>query len=116
MENKSEFIRKISFKYTKKDGEESARTIIAPKFLKESFNSFKELEKENVNYVSGYEINREDLSEEDAKEYEECICDYFEIAIPTMEEYLKDLGLDPKKVKLKSFKKSGISNTNIIKG
>ena len=116
MDNNNEFIRKISFKYTKKDGEESVRDIIAPKFLKESFNSFKELDKDSVNYVSGYEINVENLADEDIKEYEECICDYFNVALPTMEEYLKDLGLDYKKVKIKSFKKSGISNTNILRG
>ncbi len=115
MSDNKEFIRKISFNYTKKDGEESTRNIVAPKFLKESFNSFKEYNKDSVNYVSGYEVNAENLSKEDIKEYEECICDYFNLALPTMEEYLKDLGLDPKNIKIKSFKKSGISNVNIIK-
>ena len=56
------------------------------------------------------------MSDEDIKEYEECICDYFNVALPTMEEDLKDLGLDYKKVKIKSFNKSGISNTNILRG
>ena len=111
----AEFIRKITFDYTKKDGEESARSIIAPKFLKESYNSFKELEKEQVNYVSGYEIQKEGMDTEDIKEYEECICDYFTLALPTMEEYLRDLGLDSKKVVQKSFKKGSINNSRVIK-
>lgn len=111
----SEFIKKITFDYIKKDGEESTRNIIAPKFLKESFNSFKELEKEQVQYISGYEIDSKGLSDEDIKEYEECVCDYFNLALPTMEEYIKDLGLDFKRIKQKSFKKEGVKNYKIIK-
>lgn len=111
----AEFIKKITFKYTKKDGEESVRNIIAPKFLKESYNSFNELEKEQVKYVSGFEVEKEGLTEEEVKEYEESIVDYFTLALPTMEEYLKDLGLNPDKVKRKSFKKDCISRVNIIK-
>ena len=110
----SEKIRKINFSYTKEGGEESTRTVIAPKFIKESYNSFKELEKDQVNYVSGYEIEKEGLTEDEIKEYEECVYDYFSVAIPTMEEYLKDLGLDPQKVQQKSFKKERISNANVI--
>lgn len=111
----AEFIKKIIFDYVKKDGEESVRNIVAPKFLKESFNSFSDLEKEQVKYVSGYEIDSKDLSDEDLKEYEETICDYFNLALPTMEEYFKDLGLDFKRVKQKSFKKEGIKNSKLIK-
>jgi hypothetical protein len=111
----AEFIKKITFKYKKKDGEETERNIIAPKFLKESFNSFKELEKEQVNYVSGYEIQTEGMDEDEIKEYEEVICDYFTLALPTMEEYLKDLGLNPEKVKQKSFKKEGVTNYKLTK-
>jgi hypothetical protein len=111
----AEFIKKITFKYKKKDGEETVRNILAPKFLKESFNSFKELEKEQVNYISGYEIESEGMDEDEIKEYEESICDYFTLALPTMEEYLKDLGLNPDKVKQKSFKKDGVLNYKIIK-
>jgi hypothetical protein len=111
----AEFIKKITFKYTKKDGEESTRSILAPKFLKESYNSFKELDKEQVKYVSGFEVQKDGLTEEEIKEYEESVVDYFTLALPTMEEYLKDLGLDPEKVKRKHFKKDGISRPNIIK-
>jgi len=110
-----EFIRKITFDYTKKDGEESVRSIIAPKFLKESFNSFSEFEKEQVKYVSGFEIDTEGLDAEDIKEYEETICDYFNLALPTMEEYFKDIGLDYKRIKQKSFKKEGVKNHKLIK-
>lgn len=111
----SENIKKIRFTYIKKEGETSERTILFPKFLKESFNSFKELEKEQVNYVNGYEISTEGMDKDEIKEYEECIIDYFTLALPTMEEYLKDLKLDPSKVNQKSFKKSGISNPQIFK-
>lgn len=111
----AEFIKKITFDYIKKDGEESIRNILAPKFLKESFNSFSDLEKEQVKYVSGYEIDSKDLSEEDLKEYEETICDYFNLALPTMEEYFEELNLDFKRVKQKSFKKEGVKNHKIIK-
>ena len=110
-----DFIRKITFDYVKKDGKESVRNIIAPKFLKESFNSFAEFEKEQVKYVSGFEINTEDLGVEDIKEYEETICDYFNLALPTMEEYFKDIGLDYKRIKQKSFKKEGVKNHKLIK-
>tara|TARA_B110000305_G_C19128808_1_gene487896 strand:- start:29 stop:397 length:369 start_codon:yes stop_codon:yes gene_type:complete len=111
----TDFIRKITFDYIKKDGEESVRNIIAPKFLKESFNSFTEIDKEQVNYVSGFEINTDDLESDEIKEYEETICDYFNLALPTMEEYFNDLGLDYKRVKQKSFKKDGVKNHKIIK-
>jgi len=111
----AENIRKIKFTYTKKEGETSERTILFPKFLKESYNSFKELEKEQVNYVNGYEINIEGMDEDEIKEYEECVVDYFTLALPTMEEYLRDLKLDPSKVTQKSFKKSNISNPQIFK-
>lgn len=110
-----EFIRKITFDYTKKDGEESVRSIIAPKFLKESFNSFQEIDKEQVKYVSGFEIDTDGMDSEEVKEYEETICDYFNLALPTMEEYFKDLGLDYKKIKQKSFKKEGVKNHKIVK-
>lgn len=108
-------IKKIKFTYTKKEGETSERTILFPKFLKESFNSFKDIEKEQVKYVSGYEINTENMDEDEIKEYEDCIIDYFTLALPTMEEYLRDLKLDPSKVIQKSFKKDGISNPQIFK-
>lgn len=111
----AEFIRKIIFDYTKKDGETSLRSIMAPKFLKESYNIFQEFEKEQVGYVSGYEVQREGMSEEDIKEYEEVLVDYFTIAIPSIEEYFKDLGLDPTKIKQKTFSKKDISNPSVIK-
>jgi len=110
-----DFIRKIIFDYTKKDGEESVRNIIAPKFLKESFNSFSEIDKEQVKYVSGFEIDTHGLDSEEVKEYEETICDYFSLALPTMEEYFNDLGLEYKRIKQKSFKKEGVKNHKIIK-
>jgi len=109
-----EIIKKANFKYTKKGGEESERTILIPKFLKESYNSFKEFEKEQVKYISGYEISKEGLTEDEIKEYEECLIDYFTMVVPTVEEYFEDLGLDPEKVKQKTFKKDGVSNLNVI--
>jgi hypothetical protein len=111
----SESVKKIIFDYSKKEGETSVRTILSPKFLKESSNYFKDFEKEQVKYVSGYEIQKEGLTNDEIKEYEECVLDYFNLVIPTMDEYLKDLGLDSSKVKQKTFKKDGILNPSIIK-
>jgi hypothetical protein len=111
----SESVKKIIFDYSKKEGETSVRTILSPKFLKESSNYFKDFEKEQVKYVSGYEIQKEGLTNDEIKEYEECVLDYFNLVIPTMDEYLNDLGLDSSKVKQKTFKKDGISNPSIIK-
>ena len=108
-------VKKIIFDYSKKEGETSARTILSPKFLKESSNYFNDFEKEQVKYISGYEIQKEGLTSDEIKEYEECVLDYFNLVIPTMEEYLKDLGLDTSKVKQKVFKKEGVSNHSIIK-
>jgi hypothetical protein len=110
-----EIIKKVNFDYTKEDGEKSARTILAPKFLKESYNSMKDFDKDAVNYISGYEIDKEGLTEEEIKEYEECVLDYFTIVVPTLEDYLSDLKLDPKRVQRKAFKKEGIDNVSVIK-
>jgi hypothetical protein len=109
-----EFIKEINFDYKKSDGTKTFRKLLAPKFIKESYNNFKELEQEKVNYVSGYEISS-DLSEEEIKDYEEAISDYYSLEFRTLEQYLKDEGFDETKVKMKSFKKEGISNYKIVK-
>jgi hypothetical protein len=111
----AEIIKKINFDYTKEDGVQSARSVIAPKFVKESYNSIKDFDKESVNYISGYEINKEGMTEDEVKEYEECVLDYFTLVVPTLEDYLKDLKLDPTKIQMKSFKKERVNNVQIIK-
>ena len=99
-------MKKATFIYKKKDGTSKPREIIAPKFLKESFNYFKNIEHASTNYVSGYEIDKEGLSEEEVKLYQEAVETYLEQQ--TLEEILSDVGLDPKRVSIKSFSKSGV--------
>jgi hypothetical protein len=103
---------KISFTYKKDDGSTSMRTIIQPKFLKESSNYFNDFFKESVKYVQGYELDG--LNESESKQYEEAINDYFDLVMPKMEDYLREQGFDPAKVKQKAFKKEGISDFKVL--
>lgn len=107
-------MKKAKFEYLKEDGSKSERMIINPSFLKESYNSFKDFEKNEVKYVTGYEINTENMSEQLIKNYETMIKEYFSEVYMTLGEYLESKGLNPKNVNLKTFKKEGIKNLNII--
>ena len=111
---KNPITRKVSFSYTKDDGSISNREILEPKFLKESFNLYNDFEKENVKYIQGFEIKKEGLTEEENKKYEEVLRDYFDLTIPTMEEFFKENLLDYGRIQQKSFKKEKITNFNII--
>lgn len=99
-------MKKAQFVYKKKDGTSKERELLHPKFLKESFNSFKTLDHESVKYVQGYELDSTDLTEEQIKQYEEAIQAYLEQK--TLEETLSDFGLEPKRVSLKTFSKEGV--------
>ena len=105
---------KISFTYAKDDGTSSKRVILQPKFLKESSNYLKDFDKENVQYVQGYEIEKTGLTESEVKKYEEAINDYFDLVMPKMEDYFREQGIDPDKVKQKAFKKKGISDFKVL--
>lgn len=105
---------KISFTYKKEDGTTSKRVVLQPKFIKESSNYLKDFHKDSVQYVQGYEIDKTGLSEGDVKKYEEVVNDYFDLVMPKMEDYLREQGIDPNKVKQKAFKKNGISDFQVI--
>lgn len=107
-------MKKAKFEYLKEDGSKSERIIINPSFLKESYNSYKEFDKNEVRYVSGYEINSENMTEQQLKNYQIIIEEYFNEVYMTLNEYLESKGLNPKNVNLKTFKKEGIKNLNII--
>lgn len=106
-------MKKAQFTYTKEDGSTSKREILNPKFLKESYNYFSDFDKESVKYVQGYELDKTGLTEEQIKKYEEILSDYFELAIPTINEFFSENGLDPKKIQQKTFKKENITNPSI---
>lgn len=107
-------MKKAKFEYLKEDGSKSERTIINPSFLKESYNSYKEFDKNEVRYVTGYEINKENMTEQQIKNYEIIIKEYFSEVYMTLNEYLESKGLNPKNVNLKTFKKEGVKNLTII--
>lgn len=107
-------MKKAKFEYLKEDGSKSERMIINPSFLKESYNSFKDFEKNEVKYVTGYEINKENMTEQQIRNYEIIVEEYFSDVYVTLNEYLESKGLNPKNVNLKTFKKEGIRNLNII--
>lgn len=107
-------MKKAKFEYLKEDGSKSERIIINPSFLKESYNSYKEFDKNEVRYVTGYEINSENMTEQQLKNYQIIIEEYFNEVYMTLNEYLESKGLNPKNVNLKTFKKEGIRNLNII--
>jgi len=101
-------MEKAKFTYIKDDGTTSERQILRPSFLKESTNSLKQFDKEDVKYVRGYELNQAGLSESEIEKYEEVLEDYYDLAIPTIQEYFKEQGLDASKLMEKSFKKNNI--------
>jgi hypothetical protein len=107
-------MEKVKFTYKKEDNSTSNREILRPVFLKESSNSIKSFDKEDVKYVRGFELNKDGLNESDISKYEEVLEDYYELAIPTIQEYFKEQGLDASKLTEKSFKKQNISNFQIL--
>lgn len=107
-------MEKAKFIYKKDDGSTTDREILRPVFLKESSNSIKNYDKDDVKYVRGFELNKEGLNESDIEKYEEVLEDYYELAIPTIQEFFKEQGLDASKLLEKSFKKQNISNFQIL--
>lgn len=107
-------MKKAKFNYKKEDGTITERLVINPSFLKESSNSLKDFNKNEVKYLSGYEFNRENLTEQQIQNYERIIEEYFSEVNMTLHEYIELKGLDPKKITQKSFKKEGIQNFNLL--
>lgn len=107
-------MKKAKFEYIKEDGSKSERTVINPSFIKESYNSYKDFNKNDVKYLSGYEINSDGLSQEQLLAYENSINEYYSDIFMSLSEFLESKGLNPKNVNLKSFKKEGVKNLNII--
>ena len=107
-------MEKAKFIYKKEDGSTTDREILRPVFLKESSNAIKNYDKDDVKYVRGFELNKAGLSESDIEKYAEMLEDYYELAIPTIQEFFKEQGLDASKLLEKSFKKQNISNFQIL--
>lgn len=109
-------MNKATFTYTKSDGTSKNRLVLEPKFIKESYNSYKEFDKDQVKYLQGYEIEVDGLNQGEIDEYKEAVKDYFDLVVPTLEEFLRENDLDPNKVKYKTFKKENISELHFVKG
>lgn len=107
-------MEKAIFTYKKDDGTTSNRELLKPIFLKESTNSLKNFDKEDVKYVRGFELNKTGLSDSDIEKYEEILEDYYDLAIPTIQDYFKEQGLDASKLMEKSFKKQNISEFKVL--
>ena len=112
--NKKIKMEKAKFTYKKDDGTSSNREVLRPVFLKESSNSIKNFDKQDVKYVRGFELNKDGLNESDISKYEEVLEDYYELAIPTIQEYFKEQGLDASRLMEKSFKKQNITDFKIL--
>ena len=107
-------MEKAKFTYKKEDGSLTKREILKPIFLKESSNTIKNFEKEDVKYIRGFEFSKEGLDDSEIKKYEEVLVDYYDLAIPTLTEYFKENGLDSSRLQEKSFKKKNIIDFKII--
>ena len=107
-------MNKATFKYKKEDGTITDRVILRPSMLKESSNFLKDFNNPSVNYIHGFEVDRTGLPGTDIAQYEKLIEDYYTIEFPTLEEFIKNNGLDPKRIRQKSFKKDGIQDLKIL--
>lgn len=107
-------MKKAKFLYTKEDGSKSERMLINPSFIKESYNNYKDFNKNEVKYLSGLEIKKDGLTTEQIKNYENCIKEYYSDIFMTLGEYLESKGLNPQNVMQKTFKKEGVNNLDII--
>ena len=107
-------MKKAKFQYIKEDGSKSERQILNPSFLKESYNNYKDFEKNEVKYISGIEVIKESLTDEQILAYEKTIEEYYSDIFMTLQEYLESKGLNPKYISQKTFKKEGIKNLSLI--
>ncbi len=107
-------MKKVTFKYKKEDGSITNRELLNPSFLKESYNSYKEFEKNEVKYLTGLEIIKEGMSEEQFQAYKNSIKEYYSEIYITLDDYLTSKGLNSKNVALKTFKKEGVKDLNLL--
>jgi len=107
-------MNKATFKYKKDDGTISDRVILRPQMIKESSNYLNDFSNPNVKYLHGIEIEKANLTSSEVDRYERLIEEYFQIQMPTLENFLTTNGLDPKKVKQKSFTKDKVSDLQIL--
>jgi len=105
----------VGSSHTKEDGSTTERTLLNPFFLKEATNSLTDLDNNSVNYVKGHELNKEGLNESDISEYEEAVQEYYELEKKSLSEFLLHVGLDPKRILEKCFKKQGVKEFKILK-
>jgi hypothetical protein len=106
-------MRKATFNYRKDDGSVSERNLINPSFIKESYNSFKSFEKDEVRYVTGIEISNDVVDQNERGSYESVIKEYYSDYQMTLSEFIESKGLNPKNVTLKTFKKDGVSDLKL---
>ena len=107
-------MQKSKFTYKKEDGTVSERELLKVEFLKESSNYLKDIEKDSVKYVSGFELKKDGLSEEQIHQYEEVLEDYYDLAQKTMAEFFTEQGLDASRLAKKNFIKANISDFKVI--
>ena len=101
------------FTYIKKDGTQSSRFILGAKIIKDLRNELDVLEEEDAKYLVGWEIDEKEMTEEEIGNYKEVIKDFF-YEISRLDYYLRENGLDPGKVKFKTFSKESIQNLNLF--
>ena len=97
------------FTYNKKDGTESSRLILGAKIVKDLKNDIPFLDHQDAKYLTGWEIDTQGMSEDVISNYTETVKDFF-YEINRLENYLRESGLDPSKVKYKTFSKDSIKN------
>lgn len=97
------------FIYQKSDGSESPRLVLGVKIIKELKNDIPFLDHEDAKYLTGWEIDANGLSKEELANYLETVKDFLYEEV-RLESYLKQHGLDPGKVKYKTFSKDLIKN------
>ena len=107
-------MKKAIFTYKKDDNTVSQRIVFKPTMLKESSNYLKDFENPNVKYLHGYEIDKKGMDSAQISLYEKIVDEYFDIQFPTLEQFIEQNGLDPKKIQHKSFKKEGIENLQLL--
>jgi hypothetical protein len=106
-------MKKATFNYKKEDGSITERQLINPAFLKESHNSFKAFEKEEVRYVVGIEISKDVNGQSEMERYEDAVKEYYSDYQMTLAEFIESKGLNPKNVTMKTFKKEGVSELKL---
>lgn len=107
-------MNKAIFKYKKDGGTITDRVVLRPQMMKESTNYLNDFNNPNVKYLHGLEIEKSGMTSVEIEKYERLIEEYYQIQMPTLENFLIINGLDPKKVQQKSFVKDKISDLQIL--